>query len=223
MPTTIDQRLQDVRADLEAVRKERSTASVEYKLERLTRGKDIYIATQKVAKLVKRGRDAGVYNRAIQDLHVAGSNSMPQPFVLQRQAMLLQMLHKTDIYVNQIKVIERHSNKTVNYMMCEASVIETEQRELEQELMTKQGEFMNASLELEQLYHQRKQVQKTVMHRLNDVFEDDVPTSCHNKFDDCLSVDTMDTISESGFTASPISMRSMSTRHLFGKMLTLYS
>lgn len=198
----LEQQLQAVRLELETIRKDRRLASQQHKLDCKQRDMEFHRCKGKIHKLVKRGHDAKLYNHALQT--VFGKN-MPQQYVLQRQAMLLQMLHKTDICLNQIKVIQQHSNKTVNYMMVEASVIETEQKDLEKELMMKQGEFMNQKLEMEHEFHCESTSQRNSIRKLKD--ELDIPEVDPKKFDE-ISVGTTDTAPlEDGSPISPLAIR----------------
>jgi hypothetical protein len=106
-------------------------------------------------------------------------------------------------------------------MMCEASVIEAEQKELELELMTKQGEFMNDVFELERKYHQRRQVQKDAIARIRAVVVPEEVPSCGTKFDD-ISVDTTETMQESFTSLTSPKSKSKGVFTMFGKVLTLY-
>jgi hypothetical protein len=134
----LDRRLQRARLDLDRMRQDRSDARVQYETEISRRRLAIEMYRNKITKLLKRGCDTSRYNRAIQDVYTNSNTFMPQQY-LQKQAMVSQMLHRNDMYTHQIEIIEEHSMKIVNYMMCEASVIEKEQHELERDLMIQQG------------------------------------------------------------------------------------
>ncbi|KAI2498649.1 hypothetical protein MHU86_15826 [Fragilaria crotonensis] len=149
-------RIDQARQQLKTVRNERDEAKACHAAMREAYIRSIGVLRSKITKLLKRGCDVGCYTRAIQDVSNCGDPTafMPQQYV-QKQAWMLQSLHKTDMYNHQIKVIESHSNTTVNHMMVEASVIEKEQKVLEYDLMMRVGEYLNDKLTMEMAYHSR--------------------------------------------------------------------
>jgi len=225
------------RKELDAVRTERDETTDSYKAQQIASCMSIERHKAKIAKLLRRGCDASRYNRAIQDLYSNNSSKssngsssnnnnnninngnnngssawiMPQAY-LQQQIKIFQMLHKSDIYQHQIEVIERHSFKTLNDMMGEASAVKKEQQDLEHELMIQQGEFMNASFLMETNYHRLKQAQKDVIRRIKALLlvativpaaaaaetnnNNEMKSICIPKIDDSCSVGTIDTIHE---------------------------
>lgn len=193
----IDSRIEQARQQLRTVRTEREESNACHAAMRAAYMRSTLMNLSKIHKLLKRGCDASSYTRAIQDAaNRCGDRTafIPQQY-LQKQARMLQSLHKAEMYNHQIKVIEAHSNKIVNYMMCEASVIEREQKELEHDLMIRVGEYLNDKLTLEMAYHTELQDLKA---KIRDLRELSKPQDTHvRKYSD-TSFDTTDTFNESG-------------------------
>lgn len=205
------------RQQLQAVRNERGEAKACHAAMREAYIRSIAMLRSKITKLLKRGCDVGSYTRAIQHVASCGDHTsfIPQQYI-QQQALMLKSLHKTDMYNHQIKVIESHSNTTVNYMMVEASVIEKEQKALEHDLMIQVGEYLNDKLTMEMTYHTRLRDLKTKIRELQlrvvteesqnqkHRRDDSVGTSekgSHNRKHSDDSVGTSETFNESGSIA----------------------
>lgn len=248
----LDRQLDDIRKALSVIRKDRSTATKVFQREQTAR--KLHIAKMKVDKLLKRGRDAGVYSRAIQDLYscstntgtstVSPNNTLPPQYVLQRQAMVLQILHKTDLYQHQCTVIQQHSNQLVSYIMCQAAVIEAEKRRFREELLLQPASFINDfAVQLERSHQTRASVQTNVMEhlqmRVSTIVEEEGEGETATKpwirkdrssslgtndtlMDDTVSVDS--TCETTTATAPPNKELTKPTSSLFnfGKLLKLY-
>lgn len=225
----LDSRIQRVRTELERVQRDRDDARVVYETETQGRLLAMEIYRTKITKLFRRGCDTSRYNRAIQDVYSynnsscssSGSNTfIPQQY-LQMQAMVSQMLHKNDMYTHQIEIIEVHSMKLVNYMMCEASVIEKEQSELENDLMMQQGNYMNETFEMENRHHIQMRELKATIRRMQHLVVGTEEMELR-KLDE-RSVDTVDTFNDSGSVGnmqndSPIN----GLLNSFSKLLAIY-
>lgn len=189
-----DTKIEELQRQLCAIRTERVKAELRLEALRREAHDNTEFNRAKIWRLLRKGHDAKLYNHAIQDLYTNEAQSMPNQYIIQRQAVLLSMLHKNDIYLHQIKVIQEFSNKMVNYLIVEASVLEKEQKVLEEELMMREGELMNQSFILEQDYHDMTKSQRVEIDRLKALVAPEEGT----KFDE-MSLDscTVATIEES--------------------------
>jgi len=201
----LDQRIAEVLHELDFIRQQREACNKEHKAMILYRENLLDHAKERLRRLIKRGNDTKLYNQALQTVF---SNAMPQQYVLQRQALLLQMLHKTDMCTQQSKVIQDTSNLAVNHMMVEASVIEKELKVIKEANAETQREYTSQTLKMELEYLARLDVQTEVIQRLNMIVYPDGLGADATKFDE-LSVGTTETMQESSDDMTPVTYKSL--------------
>lgn len=124
------------------------------------------------------------------------------------------------MYNHQIKVIESHSNITVNYMMVEASVIEREQKVLEHDLMIRIGKYLNDKLAMEMTNHTKLRDQKT---KIRELQQRVIPEKNYIRKQSDDSVGTSETFDEFGSIAyQPSECQVNNPWSSFTRLLTLH-
>ena len=160
-PMNKDLRIEAIRAQLEEVRVERLESSTRFVETEADLVRSIEVSRSKMHMMLKRGCDVRTYNRALQDSQSGSQSSfVPQQYI-QQQAKLVQALHKAHIIKRQVNLIQSNSNTAVKFLLCEASVIENEQKQTEQDLMIQLSDLLNEKLAMEAAHHIRVRGQKT--------------------------------------------------------------
>ena len=168
----LDKEIDNTRQEIEDIRVQREAA-------RKQNEHDCAILTHQIdgsrhrIQLLCKQNNLRMYCKIIEDLGCA-------PSIQRKQGMLLQATHSSEVNSKFIQLIERQTDKMVQYMMCEISVLEDERTQIEVQFLNKRNMIANEKQQMQNDFSFSAEKQRMVLNKLQSLLRIPLQDSCYS-------------------------------------------
>ena len=158
-----DKEVESTRQEIEDIRVQREAARIQNEHDCTILERQIDGSRHRIQLLRKRN-NLRMYCKIIEDLGCA-------PSIQRKQGMLLQAMHLSEVNSNFTQLIERQTDKMVQYMICEISVLEDECTDMEVQFLNKRNMVNNEKQQMQNEFSRSAEKQRMVLNKLQSLLQ----------------------------------------------------
>jgi len=164
---SLDERITQLKEELETLREERSCAKRDFEATKRERCNAVQALQHRIGRVVKRGNELRYYVKAMEGAY--GDSHHHLPYVLKLEGRLLQASHHLEVLNKHTDLVQSQEDQMATYMRCEISVMEDEQIEVEAAFLNQKATLQFQQQKMQEHFCRREIPQHMVLQRLRAI------------------------------------------------------